>query len=118
MIKIYDDLLHIEDSNFLLNSLLSERFPWGYGGKVVPPEMSSCDELDDYQFCNLIYDKMMPISRDEFNLVTPIINNPKLRIVSLIRIKANLLPRRDRIIKHGFHTDFEFPCTTALTRAS
>ena len=118
MIKIYDDLLHKEDSNFLLNSLISERFPWHYGGRVVPPEMSSCDELDDFQFCNIIYDNMKPNSKDEFNLVTPIINRSELRIVSLLRIKANLLPRRDRIIKHGFHTDVEFPCITAIYYAN
>ncbi len=117
-IKIYDDLLHEEDSKFLLNSLLSERFPWGYGGKVVPSEMTLCDELDDFQFCNILYDRMMPISREEFDLVCPIINKPKLRIISVIRIKANLLPRRDRIIKHGFHTDVEFPCTTAIYYAN
>jgi len=114
MIKIYDDLLDKNDSNFLLNALISEVFPWHYGGKVVPPEDTSCDELDDFQFCNLIYDNMKPTGEDEFNLVSPIINKKELRIISLIRIKANLLPRRDRIIKHGFHVDMEFPCTTAI----
>ncbi len=118
MIKIYDDLLHKEDANFLLNSLTSEIFPWHYGAKVVPPEMSFCDDLDDYQFCNLIYDNMKPNSEDEFNLVSPIINKVDLRIISLIRVKANLLPRRDRIIKHGFHTDLPYPCTTAIYYAN
>ena len=118
MIKVYDDLLHKEDSNFLLNSLTSEKFPWCYGAKVLTPEDTSCDELDNFQFCNMMYDRMMPISRDEFNLVTPIINRSELRIVSLLRIKANLLPRRDRIIKHGLHVDVEFPCTTAIYYAN
>jgi len=117
-IKIYDDLLHPEDSRFLLNSLISEIFPWHFGSKIVPPEMTLCDELDDFQFCNLIYDKMQPTGEDEFNLVSPIINKPELRIISLIRVKVNLLPRRDRIIKHGFHTDMEIPCTTAIYYAN
>ena len=118
MIKVYDDLLHKEDSNFLLNSLISEVFPWHYGAKVVPPEDSSCDELDDFQFSNMIYDNMKPNSEDEFNLVSPILDKADLRIVSLIRVKANLLPRRDRIIKHGFHTDVLYPCTTAIYYAN
>ena len=61
---------------------------------------------------------MKPTGEDEFNLVSPIINKKELRIISLIRIKANLLPRRDRIIKHGFHVDMEFPCTTAIYYAN
>lgn len=118
MIKIYDDLLYKAESNFLLNSLICDVFPWHYGSKVVRPEDSFCDELDDFQFCNIIYDNMKPNSKDEFNLVTPILDKADLRIVSLIRIKANLLPRRDRIIKHGFHTDVLYPCTTGIYYAN
>lgn len=118
MIKVFDNLLHKKESNLLLNILISDVFPWHYGTKVVRSEDSSCNELDDYQFCNVIYDNMKPNSVDGFNLVTPILDKAILRIVSLIRIKANLLPRRDRIIKHGLHTDVLYPCTTGIYYAN
>lgn len=118
MIKVFDNLLHKQESNFLLNSLISDIFPWHYGGKVVSTKDSSCDKLDNFQFFNMIYDNMKPNSLDIFNLVTPILDKAILRIVSLIRIKANLLPRRDKIIKHGFHTDVLYPCTTGIYYAN
>ena len=44
------------------------------------------------------------------NKVMKIIN-PRL----LIRIKANLTPRADKIIEHGFHRDVEPPIPNATT---
>jgi hypothetical protein len=33
----------------------------------------------------------------------------KLKIRSIIRIKANLVTKTEKIIEHGFHTDFPYP---------
>jgi hypothetical protein len=42
----------------------------------------------------------------------PIIN--LLNPLALIRVKANLLTKTNEIIKHGFHVDQDFKCTTAI----
>ena len=108
-ITIYDDLL--PDPDYLLNSMLSPQFNWHFGRGVVYDSM--CDELDDYQFGNVMYQNMTPIN-NEFGLVTDILNCSKLKIAALIRVKANLNPRTHKIIKHGFHVDLPYPCTTAI----
>ena len=108
-IKIYDDLLPNPD--YLLINMLSPQFNWHFGGKVSNDRM--CDELDDYQFANVMYQDMTP-KNDEFGLVTDILNLAKLKIAALIRVKANLNPRTHKIIKHGFHVDLPYPCTTAI----
>ena len=38
----------------------------------------------------------------------------KLQIKSLIRIKANLYPKTDKIIEHDFHADFDFSHKSGL----
>ena len=72
-----------------------------------------CDELDDVQFGNMLYTEFSPQGR-EFHIVEPIIKSPKLRITSLFRIKANMNPRTQEIIKHGFHLDVPYNETTAI----
>ena len=108
-ITIYDDLL--PDPDYLLNSMLSPQFNWHFGRGVVYDSM--CDELDNYQFGNVMYQNMTPKS-DEFGLVNGILNYSKLKIAALIRVKANLNTRTHKIIKHGFHVDLPYPCTTAI----
>ena len=108
-ITIYDDLL--PDPDYLLNSMLSPQFNWHFGRGVVYDSM--CDELDNYQFGNVMYQNMTPKS-DEFGLVNGILNYSQLKIAALIRVKANLNTRTHKIIKHGFHVDLPYPCTTAI----
>ena len=108
-ITIYDDLL--PDPDYLLNSMLSPQFNWHFGRGVVYDSM--CDELDNYQFGIVMYQNMTPKS-DEFGLVNGILNYSKLKIAALIRVKANLNTRTHKIIKHGFHVDLPYPCTTAI----
>jgi len=115
MIKIYDDLL--PDPRFILRNLLSTRFNWKFGGSLVPSEELLCDELDNYQLANLMYDNMVK-QNDEFDIVREIIHHKDLNIAALIRVKANLNPRTSSIITHGFHVDFKFPCTTAIYYAN
>ena len=108
-ITIYDDLL--PDPDYLLNSMLSPQFNWHFGRGVVYDSM--CDELDNYQFGNVMYQNMTPKS-DEFGLVNGILNYSQLKIAALIRVKANLNTRTHKIVKHGFHVDLPYPCTTAI----
>lgn len=89
---------------------MGDEFPWFYNKNVVHSN-AFCDELDHYQMTHRFYLDNVP-SSGYWNIIQPLINkiNPK----SLIRAKANLIPRNQKIIRHGFHVDYEFECTTAI----
>ena len=107
--KIIDNFLSDVDWHNIATAMLGIDFDWHYTNALH----YKTKDLDNFQFVNVMYDNMIPKTK-EFNLVNPIINSEKSNIISLIKIKANLNPRRDRIIKHGFHVDYPFKCTTSI----
>ena len=113
MIEIYDDFLPINEFRYLEEFIFGPNFPWHFGVVLGEGPDRLCDELDDVQFGNMLYTEFSPQGR-EFHIVEPIIKSPKLRITSLFRVKANINPRTQEIIKHGFHIDLPFNQTTAI----
>jgi hypothetical protein len=91
------NFLKKEDFNTLKNNLMSFTFPW-YMNKVV--DLKS----NQYQLTHLFY-RDSTINSEFYNLVRPIINI--IKPISIIRIKANLLFKTEKIVEHGFHTDVE-----------
>jgi hypothetical protein len=97
-IQIYDDYLPENYFNHLQNILLHKdpNFAWYYNDNVV-------DENDqDFQFVHVFYKNHVPNS-PYFNELSFAIQS--LNPLSLIRIKANLLPRTPEHIEHGMHVD-------------
>jgi hypothetical protein len=94
-VKEIKNFLEKEDFKILKDTLISYTFPW-YLNKVV--------DLKDHQnqLTHLFY-KDLNINSSFYNLVLPIVN--KIKPISIVRIKANLLFKTDKIIEHGFHTD-------------
>jgi hypothetical protein len=108
-IKIIKDCLSKEDFTNLKNTLFSDYFAWYLNSGVNTP-------TDNYtQFTHTFYNNYTQNSNLLDNL-KPIINilNP----LALIRVKANLLTKTEKIIKHGFHCDQDFKCTTAIFYAN
>jgi hypothetical protein len=104
-IKIIKDCLLKEDFINIKNTLFSDYFSWYLNLGVN-------NSKDNYtQFTHTFYNNYIQNSNLLDNL-KPIINflNP----LALIRVKANLLTKTNEIIKHGFHVDQEFKCTTAI----
>lgn len=95
--KIIDNFLDKEDFLNIKSFITSGHMPW-YMGKVL-------SETSDYQFSHLFYWNFT-MNSDQFKLVTPLIN--KLKIKSILRIKANLLLKSNNIYEHGYHCDFKF----------
>tara|TARA_B100001250_G_C19491764_1_gene653414 strand:+ start:96 stop:605 length:510 start_codon:yes stop_codon:yes gene_type:complete len=113
MIEIYDDFLPKDGFFYLENYIFSKEFPWYYASVLGEGPDRLCDELDDMQFINMMYLDFMP-QGNEFHIIEPIIRSPKLRVTSLFRVKANMNPRTQEIIKHGFHLDVPYNETTAI----
>jgi hypothetical protein len=63
------------------------------------------------QFCHTFYNNFNENSPN-FLILKPIID--LLNPLSIIRVKANLLIKTNKNIKHGLHIDQDFKCTTAI----
>ena len=78
---------------------MSRNFNWHYQNTVVD---NTDDELlnpDIYQFCHLIWSiHDGGILSDYYNCIKPLLN--KLNAVSVLKIKANLLTKREIIKNH------------------
>jgi hypothetical protein len=104
-IKIIENCLSKEDFANLKNTINSDYFAWYLNTGVNTLQ-------DNYtQFTHTFYNNYAQNSNLLDNL-KPIIN--LLNPLALIRVKANLLTKTNEIIKHGFHVDQDFKCTTAI----
>jgi hypothetical protein len=96
--QIIDNFLDQDYFNELKELMIVSRtFPWYYNNGVVRD-----NEYDNYQFTHVFYANAEPLSSFYKNIKPCAV---KLNAISLIRIKANLIPQRDKIIEHGFHID-------------
>jgi len=95
MIETKDKFL--DDINFerLIKEFTSDKLAWFLQHSIV-------DNDGHIQMTHVIYDYKSPQSH-MFNFMTPLIE--QLNMCSIIRIKANLLFRTDKIIEHGMHID-------------
>ena len=70
------------------------------------------DKLLHHNFGWYLSHEHYRINSEVFSDLLFIIN--KLEVKSLLRIKANLYPKTEKIIEHDFHVDYEFPHKSAL----
>ena len=112
MVKIFDNFLDEKSHQNLYNEFLGPGFDWHLGLNGVAGQEDK-DSLDHYLFCNVLYTNMIAV-HESFYKLAPILNNKKLNMLSLIRVKANLYPRTSDIVKHGIHIDLPFGCSTCI----
>jgi hypothetical protein len=95
--KIINNALIEEEFLKISNNFTSAYFPWFISKGILIGQ-------DNYQFTHLFYKDFL-IRSDQFGLIEPILKilNPS----AIIRIKANLLPKSDKITEHGMHVDVE-----------
>lgn len=122
-IRAIDNFLNPDDWKVISEAMLGTnepRGPAGHVGWVWNPAVTTgtgseiCDELDDWQFTHTIFNQLGYEQSPLFNFIQPIISDPRLNVRAIQRIKANLNPRHHKIIKHGFHTDVDYECNTAI----
>ena len=73
--------------------------------------VSYTNKDDGYYFTHHLYNNFTHTS-DKFILIHPILN--KLNPFSLTRIKVNFYPKTPKIVKHGWHTDYDIPHKGAI----
>jgi hypothetical protein len=101
--KIIDDVLSKDNFNLIQNYFLKDeysRVPW-----IMSEYVSGSGNDDGFYFTHAIYEQPNYLS-PSFEVIRPIFSivNPK----SLMRIKANLYPKSEKIIHHKNHQDWNF----------
>jgi hypothetical protein len=110
MYKIIDNFLEKEDFLKIKDTLLSDEFPWYYTKVLDKTPLSEESKNHNFQFTHTFYKDDCTNSNAMF-LIDPIIK--KISPKNILRIKANLNTKTEKIIQHGFHIDYS-QCTTAI----
>tara|TARA_R100000773_G_C4203507_1_gene105124 strand:- start:115 stop:600 length:486 start_codon:yes stop_codon:yes gene_type:complete len=106
--KIIDNYLNKDDHSLLKTIMESDNFPWFFNDfKIRKGE----NKLFSYQFVHIFYINDN-INSDYFKRLEPLLK--KIDYKSLIRIKANLNPISNELIKFDKHTDQNFKCKSAI----
>ena len=108
MFEVKDNFLPEKEYINIYTLLTDEYFPWYFNNYKT---LSDTKELFEYQFTHTFYNKYA-ISSDNFKYLKPILK--KLNCLSLIRIKANLTPITQELIKYKPHKDQLFKCKIAI----
>ena len=98
-IEIIDDFLDKESFEFIKKTMLSEEFSWFY----TPQKTAGYEFDENFQFFHLFYVNHS-INSPHFNILNPLIN--KINPLALVKIKANLTGKTQKIIDYGYHTDY------------
>tara|TARA_R100000458_G_C8177131_1_gene175507 strand:+ start:110 stop:667 length:558 start_codon:yes stop_codon:yes gene_type:complete len=114
--EVYDNFLPLEDYQWM-HSLFCTPFQdiaWTWGDKVLA-ENASADDLDNWQFVHNLYYTNVTKNDEGKRIVqggprSDLHNQLKdvyerLGVTQLLRAKANLLPKAQRIVEHGMHND-------------
>jgi len=94
----------VENVNFksLKKYILSPEISWGLNKVLFLNK-----DCGYHQLCSVVYDNHRICNEHSFNMLLPLLN--KLEIRALLRVKLNLLFKTNKIIEHGFHTDYTPP---------
>ena len=100
--EIIDNVLNKYDWDKIYPVVSGMDFPWFWSPGVISD--STCNELDNYQFCNTVYYPPQIIQSNYLTTLSPIWQSLEMR--SLLRLKLNMNPRTTEIVEHGYHVDF------------
>lgn len=96
--KIINNFLEKNQFLQLQNIITSDSFAW-----YLVKGINTIGD-NQYQLVHSLY-KNHEVNSVFFNNLKPLIE--KLNAKALIRIKANFIPKTNKIIEHGYHTDFK-----------
>lgn len=102
--KIIDNFLPLPEFNEIKKKMLGSTIEWSYNPFVITPTDDTTN-FYDFQFTHTFYHKCQPHSHN-INLLDPILQilNPS----AIVRIKANLQSRTEKIYTHPYHLDHNF----------
>lgn len=113
--KVEPNFLEPDDFNRIKNTLFDCNFPWYFHSSVDydPSNLDAIDNPWNFQFVHSFYSNYAPNS-PFIELLSPILD--KIKPSAIVKIKANLITRTEKIIEHNMHIDVgpEVSCNTAI----
>jgi len=101
--KIIDNFLEKSIGDNINQEFMASKVAWYYNPDIIYGSAKKREEkLGNFQFTHNIYSDHMPQST-YFDLIKPVLI--KLNIVSILRIKANLLTKTNKVIEYETHKD-------------
>jgi|TARA_R110000782_G_scaffold126822_1_gene218433 mannose-6-phosphate isomerase-like protein (cupin superfamily) len=97
--KITENFLSKKKYLNIYNAINNEYFPWYYNNYKLN---KVTNKLFDYQLTHVFYNNGA-VNSTYFNIIEPLIK--KLKVKTLIKIKANLNPISQELIEFGKHED-------------
>lgn len=107
--KITDNFLSLDEFDQIKSLMMDDSYlPWYFNDYVLSKKE---DKGQAWQFTHTFYDNWR-FRSDYVNSLAPLLDkiNPK----AWLRIKANLGIKSDEVREQGWHTDYNFDCTTAV----
>ena len=99
--QIIDNTLNEKDFNNIQSTIMGSKFPWFYSDHVA-----NIYDNDSYYLHNFFDVREKYPCYQSYELIIPILQIIKAK--ALIRVKANMYPRTDKITEHNPHADFTF----------
>jgi hypothetical protein len=100
--KIIDNFLPLDKFKEIKEHMLGPHLEWAFNSFVAYPDSELSKDPYDFQFTHTFYYKCQPRS-SRLNVIDPILQqiNPS----AVVRIKANLQTRTEKIVTHQYHLD-------------
>jgi len=105
---VKDNFLNQADYEKIRNTMLGNDFSWYLQQGVI----YSTKDKSQFFWSHAFFKKNEGITSSFYKILDPLLK--KLKFKALIRVKANLYSRQDKIIEHGNHSDFPFSHKGAL----
>ena len=113
MYELKDNFLDSQFFDPIKNFLLGPWMAWYQQDTVA--DLQEKNYLDGY-FIHTFFLNIPNFTRgprnEQYELFTPLIE--KMKVNSLIRLRANNYTRTENIVQHPFHVDYNFPHQTAI----
>tara|TARA_R110000803_G_scaffold47340_1_gene98803 strand:- start:3357 stop:3854 length:498 start_codon:yes stop_codon:yes gene_type:complete len=102
--KVYKNFLSKKDFKALESIIMSDEMPWYFNNGISKIKKNPSKNKEDFQFTFTFMKGGKQTCSDYMgNILYPIFS--KLKFKKMSRIKANLIPRKNKIIESGMHTD-------------
>lgn len=101
--KTIDNFLEKNIFENIKQEFMASKVPWYYNPDIIYGSANKREEvIGNFQFTHNIYSDLMPQST-YFDLIKPLLL--KLNIISLLRIKSNLLTKTNKVVEYESHKD-------------
>ena len=117
--KVIDNFIPKKDFDELSAKIMGNYFPWFYYDTIVS-DLDKGKIGNQFFHMHMLYDNDRPTFKTSWEIMDPILRilqeleDLNVRMKTLIRVKVNSFPNQGKLIEHGMHKDFPFPCRACL----